>query len=573
MKQVSMKLVHLLLSFFYLTLSGGCLMNYLSLAQNLVRVELSIDLFVFPFLNFGLGFDASPSSLLFIRVVSLITSVVLIFSYSYIGVNFQAFIFLLLLNLFVLSIMLVITIKSLFMVILGWDGLGVISFFLILFYQSPYRVFSAWFTILINRLGDRFLILSIILMWFTDVVGSVFNFYNSAGDTVLVIFLISGLITKRALFPFSPWLPIAIRAPTPISRLVHSSTLVTAGLYLIIRLEPVYIGYESFADVIMWVSVFTSFYAGVSALVESDLKKLVALSTLRHLGFIGISFFSGYTVLAYFHLLAHALFKRLLFIGVGDWISVGHHYQDSRALSSGIKLTPLSSLVIITSLISLIGLPFIVGFYSKDIVLESLLYSNLSIFILRVVYVNVFLTYCYTIRVLVYIVRSFLQSSPYFLSIGFQTLHFVIISLLRRVSLVFPRVYFYSSGVIVIQSQPLLHWIPLAILLRSLLLKLSGLMNLSSYSYSSAVWSLKEFTLSQILLIRTLYTSGIRIFMVSLFSRLNKSLELGALNNLSQYFYVDGLKTVGHNYYYYSLYFLPVVILTTLSIILVLCYK
>ena len=569
MIQVSIKLIHILLSFFYLSLSLICLYNYLNLSQNLVALDFSFDLFSYPMNNFILSLDISPSSLLFIRVVSLITSVVLIFSYSYIGVNYSAFIFLMLLNLFVLSMILVITIKSLFIVILGWDGLGVISFFLILFYQSPYRIFSAWFTILINRLGDRFLILSIVLMWFTDSMGSVFNYYNSIGEIKLVVLLILGLITKRALFPFSPWLPIAISAPTPISRLVHSSTLVTAGLYLIIRLEPVYMRFGGFSEVMMWIRVFTRLYAGMRALVESDLKKLVALSTLRHLGFIGISFFRGYTVLAYFHLLAHALFKSLLFMGVGDWISLGHHYQDSRALRSGLKLTPLSSVIITRSLMRLIGLPFMVGFYSKDMVLESLLYSNTSILILIIVYTNVFLTYCYTIRVLVYIIRLFLQPSPYFLESEFPTLHFIMLSLLRAVSLVFPGLYFYSSGRVVILGHPLLHWIPLGILVGSMVLKLAGSTRLDLYLPKRALLTLNGFILSQILLISTLYTSGVSFLILGVIRKFNKSLELGALNNLRQYFYVDSLKVIGDKYYYYSLYFLPVVIMTALAIIFI----
>ncbi len=125
-------------------------------------------------------------------------------------------------------------------------------------------------------------------------------------------------MTKSAIFPFSPWLPVAIRAPTPISALVHSSTLVTAGLYLMIRLESlIFISYD-ISLLILTLSVFTSFYAGVSSIYESDLKKLVALSTLSHLGFIGMALAIGSTSLAFFHLLVHALFKSLLFMGVGD---------------------------------------------------------------------------------------------------------------------------------------------------------------------------------------------------------------------------------------------------------------
>jgi len=136
------------------------------------------------------------------------------------------------------------------MVILGWDGLGVISFFLILYYQSPYSIFSAWFTILINRLGDCFLIITIVYLIFDNQVSLTIN-GSRYSSNILVITIILGLITKRALFPFSPWLPVAIRAPTPISSLVHSSTLVTAGLYLIIRMEVLLISYPGLAQVMI----------------------------------------------------------------------------------------------------------------------------------------------------------------------------------------------------------------------------------------------------------------------------------------------------------------------------------
>jgi len=165
-------------------------------------------------------------------------------------------------------------------------------------------------------------------------------------------------------------------APTPISALVHSSTLVTAGLYLMLRFS--YLLPLTFQNVMLVVSIFTSFYAGLTVLCEQDFKKIVALSTLSHLGFISMAIFSGALNLAYYHLLAHALFKSLLFIGVGEFILILSHNQDKRAISSGFSLAPASSFMIIVSLYGLLGFPFVSGFYSKDFVLERLGYSNMS---------------------------------------------------------------------------------------------------------------------------------------------------------------------------------------------------
>ena len=140
----------------------------------------------------------------------------------------------------------------------------------------------------------------------------------SDSASLLSLLLCLGLMTKRAIFPFSPWLPVAMRAPTPISALVHSSTLVTSGLYLLIQFEGLLFSQPSLSLLFLVASLFTRLYAGVRSIFESDLKKLVALSTLSHLGFIGMALASGSPNLAFFHLLVHALFKSLLFMGVGD---------------------------------------------------------------------------------------------------------------------------------------------------------------------------------------------------------------------------------------------------------------
>lgn len=568
MVQINIKLVHSLIRLFYLSFRGLCALGCYSLILKGTCVEYTLNTFTYPRLNYIFSVDISSSALIFIRVVSLITSVVLIFSYSYINTHYHSNMFLILLNLFVLSIMFVIRFKRLFMVILGWDGLGVISFFLILYYQSPYSIFSAWFTIIMNRLGDSFLILTIVLLKFIDLRVITFNGFRFHSMNLLTLLMVLGFITKRALFPFSPWLPIAMSAPTPISSLVHSSTLVTAGLYLIIRIESMLISWAELSHVIIWVRLFTRLYAGLRALAETDLKKLVALSTLRHLGFIGISFFRGYTVLAYFHLLAHALFKSLLFIGVGDWISSGHHYQESRALRGGLKITPFSSLVILSSSLRLLGIPFIVGFYSKDMVLESLLYSESRWLFLIVTYLNVFLTYCYTLRVLKYSLIPLVQPSPYFLVVTLGVKHYVMLGCLRVLRFIFPTLYFYNVGVVVIIGQSLLHWLPITILLLALL-HLSSQFHfktlVNSYSRTN---KLIFFSFTYILNISTLYSSWMRILNIKSIIWVNKTMELGGLNTLSQFFQKDTVRVLGLGFYKYSAYFIPFMIILTFIVFL-----
>lgn len=268
-------------------------------------------------------------------------------------------------------------------------------------------MFSGIFTIFINRVGDALLI-SILLCYVTllgsssPIYGRLFISSRSAFFWLLFI----GFMTKRALFPFSSWLPIAIAAPTPISSLVHSSTLVTAGLYLIFRFDSLYnIFCPEALEYTLIVSLLTSLYARLNSILEVDLKKLVALSTLRHLGFIGIAYRLGCIGLAFFHLCSHALFKSLLFMRVGNSIRLLGHSQDLRSLSFLVKFDKGSSLLIIISLFNLFGVPFIRGYFSKDLVLEYFIISSYShLFGLIILVINVLGTYLYTLRVYLFIV-------------------------------------------------------------------------------------------------------------------------------------------------------------------------
>jgi NADH-ubiquinone oxidoreductase chain 5 len=209
--------------------------------------------------------------------------------------------------------LMVINITDFFFIMLGWDGLGLVSFFLIVFYQNYSSIYSGLFTVLINRVGDCFFIVSISFF----LIISPYMWSSASQIPLFLLFLIViTFITKSAIYPFSPWLPLAIAAPTPISALVHSSTLVTAGLYLSMRFSFLLYSSSTLISFFLIVSVFTSFYAGLNAIFETDIKKLIALSTLSHLGFIGMAFSCGLLYLSFFHLIIHALFKSVLFISI-----------------------------------------------------------------------------------------------------------------------------------------------------------------------------------------------------------------------------------------------------------------
>lgn len=242
------------------------------------------------------------------------------------------------------------------------------------------------------------------------------------------------------MYPFSPWLPIAIAAPTPISALVHSSTLVTAGLYFMIRYHYVLYANLDFIKLLIIIRFFTSFYAGFNAIVEVDFKKLIALSTLSHLGFIGLAFSGGLLHLRFFHLLVHALFKSLLFITIGDIIVNLNHSQDSRYLSSGYLYTPFSCFIIIISLLNLLGIPSLSGFFSKDLVLETFLYSNISIIIEFILYLNIIFTYYYTYKLFYFSFRTN-KLNPYQIFHFVRNLHLFLIVILSLFTLYFSHVF------------------------------------------------------------------------------------------------------------------------------------
>jgi NADH-ubiquinone oxidoreductase chain 5 len=459
---------------------------------------------------------------LFIFVVLFISAIVIVYSYRYIMPYSKSPYFLWLTSLFVMAMLLVISISNFFFIILGWDGLGLISFFLIIFYQNQQSVVSGVFTLLINRLGDGFYLIRLILMFYNYRDFSVFSSNLSRNRTIF--FLVLTFMTKSAIYPFSPWLPAAIAAPTPISALVHSSTLVTAGLYLMIRFSYLLYSSPAVIQVLSSVCIFTSFYAGLNTVFECDLKKIIALSTLRHLGFIGISFSLGLLHLRFFHLLVHALFKSLLFISIGDIIVSMDHSQDIRYLSKGFIYTPFSSFTLIISVLNLLGLPNISGYFSKDLILERINYCNSSLIFVFIVYVNVLSTYFYSYKLIFFRFHS-PKLTPFKLFNSIYALHYVLLLLLCSFTLLFSLTfltYFYSYIIFYFLS-PALKFIPLFLNLARCLLLFVFLSlpssSVASYSIFSSILFLNNVckSYSSILYLNTLFNSV-------------KRLEIGILN-------------------------------------------
>nr|WHL46311.1 NADH dehydrogenase subunit 5 [Echinolaelaps echidninus] len=392
-------LVFFLMSLLFFFLSFICLkFNMFFLLKLSISSLLSIDM------NFLILIDWISS--LFMFIVYFISSMVIFYSYEYMLNDKKNIKFILLMILFVLSMNFLVISPNLLISILGWDGLGLISFCLIIFYNNENSNYSGMLTIMTNRLGDIGLILSIILMtnFFSWDLMS-FNLENNNMYFIL-FFLLLAATTKSAQLPFSSWLPAAMAAPTPVSSLVHSSTLVTAGIYMIIRMF-IFFSNSIFSELLMICSILTMFLAGVSAMFEMDMKKIIALSTLSQLGVMMMILSTKNFELALFHLLTHAMFKACLFLCAGAIIHSSSNWQDIRQISLMMKLSPsISSSLIITNL-SLMGLPFLSGFYSKDLILEFMYFSNNSILFLILIIISTMLTSFYSLRMLYFIFKNF----------------------------------------------------------------------------------------------------------------------------------------------------------------------
>ena len=342
-----------------------------------------------------------PIGLTFSAVVLFISANVLLFSTEYISDEVFLSRFIILVLLFVLSINFLIFIPNLIALLLGWDGLGLISFCLVIYYQNPKSLAGGILTALSNRVGDVMILLSIAFLinqghWLIT-----HTFISRKFNIIIITIILLAGITKRAQLPFSSWLPAAIAAPTPVSALVHSSTLVTAGVFLLIRFYPFLSLSPYFNTILSLVASLTMFIAGIAAIIESDLKKIIALSTLRQLGIIMATLAIGLPWLSFFHLLSHALFKALLFLTAGALIVLFSHNQDLRIVGDLPSQLPFISTVILTANIALCGFPFLAGFYSKDLILEQALRISLSPLVLFLAIGGTILTSSYSTRFII----------------------------------------------------------------------------------------------------------------------------------------------------------------------------
>nr|YP_009107128.1 NADH dehydrogenase subunit 5 [Tylorrhynchus heterochaetus] len=377
---------------------------------NMSTLILEWNLLEIGSITMSLPIIMDPAGMMFLSTVLTIAASVMQFAKSYMAEEKFLERFTLMVLLFVLSMMFLILLPNLIILLLGWDGLGITSFVLVIYYQNNKSLGAGLITAFTNRIGDVMILISIALLLNTGHWNILSLHLTSSMDKWVVMLIMIAAMTKSAQMPFSSWLPAAMAAPTPVSALVHSSTLVTAGVFLLYRFYPFLNSYPMFNKTLTIIATLTMLMAGCSAMAECDMKKIIALSTLSQLGVMMFTLGIGLPKLAFFHLITHALFKALLFICAGFMIHYHHHSQDLRIMGSTCSQLPIIMTAMLVANIALCGAPFMAGFYSKDLIIESFNTSHFNYIIMMLFMTATILTTAYSTRFSIYTTLTFPNS-------------------------------------------------------------------------------------------------------------------------------------------------------------------
>lgn len=299
-------------------------------------------------------------------------------------------------SLFTFSMLILVFADNFLLLFFGWEGVGLVSYLLIGFwFKREPAIFGSLKAFIVNRIGDIGFLLAIaaILMTFGslnyhDVFQQVAAFVNErmvlVGHidapliTVICILLFIGAMAKSAQVPMHVWLPESMEGPTPISALIHAATMVTAGIYMIARMSPLFEYSEITLTLILVIGGITAFFTGLLALTQNDIKRVIAYSTISQLGYMAVALGASAYDAAIFHLITHAFFKALLFLAAGSVILALHHEQDMRKMGNLVIYLPVTYLTFMIGALALSAIPPFSGFYSKDIIIEAVALSNVT---------------------------------------------------------------------------------------------------------------------------------------------------------------------------------------------------
>jgi NADH-quinone oxidoreductase subunit L len=366
-------------------------------------------------LKMEVGFLVDGLTAMMMCVVTFVSLMVHIYTIGYMEEDEGYNRFFSYISLFTFSMLMLVMSNNLLQLFFGWEAVGLVSYLLIGFwYNKPTAIFANMKAFLVNRVGDFGFILGIGLIVAFAGTLSYTEVFAKAGElaklsfpgtdwmliTVICICLFIGAMGKSAQFPLHVWLPDSMEGPTPISALIHAATMVTAGIFMVARMSPLFELSDTALSFILIVGAITALFMGFLGIIQNDIKRVVAYSTLSQLGYMTVALGASAYSVAVFHLMTHAFFKALLFLGAGSVIMGVHHNQDIRWMGGLRKYMPITWITSLLGSLALIGTPLFAGFYSKDSIIEAVHFSKLygAGFAHFAVLAGVFVTAFYSFR-------------------------------------------------------------------------------------------------------------------------------------------------------------------------------
>ena len=366
-------------------------------------------------LKMEIGFLVDGLTAMMMCVVTFVSLMVHIYTIGYMEEDEGYNRFFSYISLFTFSMLMLVMSNNMLQLFFGWEAVGLVSYLLIGFwFNKPTAIFANMKAFLVNRVGDFGFILGIgLIAAFAGTLNYTEAFSKTADlaalnlpgtewmlVTVICICLFIGAMGKSAQFPLHVWLPDSMEGPTPISALIHAATMVTAGIFMVARMSPLFELSDTALNLVLVIGAITALFMGFLGLIQNDIKRVVAYSTLSQLGYMTVALGASAYSVAVFHLMTHAFFKALLFLGAGSVIMGMHHNQDIRWMGGVRKYMPITWITSLLGSLALIGTPFFSGFYSKDSIIEAVAESALPAagFAHFAVLAGVFVTAFYSFR-------------------------------------------------------------------------------------------------------------------------------------------------------------------------------